>query len=94
MNRKRHSAAFKAKVAIEALQGLKPIHEIAAEHGLHPNQISQWKKQAVEGLPEVFCGKRSRSEAEEAELRDRLYRQIGQLQVELEWVKKNAGPFA
>jgi putative transposase len=88
--RKRHSAEFKAKIALEALRGLRPIHEIAAKHGVHPNQISAWKRQAVEGLPGLFSGMRDRKEEQEAELRDRLYRQIGELQVELEWLRKKS----
>lgn len=86
--RKRYSPEFKAKIALEALRGLRPVHEIAGKHGVHPNQISKWKKQAVELLPEVFSGQRNRKEVQDAELRDRLYQQIGELQVELEWLKK------
>ena len=52
--RRRFTNQYKAKVALEALRGDKTIQEIAAQHQLHPNQVSQWKKQAVEGLSEVF----------------------------------------
>lgn len=91
MKRKRHSAEFKAKVALEAINGMRPIHEIAAEHGVHPNQISQWKRQALDWIPEVFTRKRGTAGADESALRDRLYQQIGQLQMELEWLKKKTG---
>jgi len=91
MKRKRHSPAFKAKVALEAIRGLKTTNEIAAEFGVHTTQIGHWKKQALESLPEVFAGKRDRSRDEETALKERLYQQIGQLQVELEWLKKKTG---
>jgi len=91
MKRRRYSADFKAKVAVEAISGMRPIHEIAAEHGVHPNQISQWKRQTIESHPESFAKKRARGADNESALRDRLYRQVGQLQMELEWLKKKTG---
>ena len=53
MKRKRYSSKFKAAVALEAIRGLRTINEIASEHGVHPNQISQWKKKALESLPDL-----------------------------------------
>lgn len=91
MKRKRYSSKFKATVALEAIRGLRTINEIASEHGVHPNQISQWKKKALESLPDVFTSNNRRSQESEAQLKDRLYQQIGQLQVELEWLKKKTG---
>ena len=91
MKRKRYSSKFKATVALEAIRGLRTINEIASEHGIHPNQISQWKKKALESLPDLFTGNNRRSQESEAQLKDRLYQQIGQLQVELEWLKKKTG---
>ena len=91
MKRKTYSADFKAKVAVDALSGLKRIAEIAAEYSVHPNRITEWKKQAIEGLPEVFSRKGKKAYQEEAVLRDRLYQQIGQLQVEVEWLRKKVG---
>ena len=73
MGRQRYSAEFKAKVALEALRGLRTANEIAAEFGLHPNQISQWKKQALESLPDVFRHPGNQSRNGEAALKDRLY---------------------
>ena len=88
-------AGFKAKVALEAISGQKTTNEIAAEFGVHTTQtcpavrrIGHWKKQVLESLPEIFANNRGRSRDEDAALRDRLYQQIGQLQVELEWLKK------
>ena len=78
-------------MALEAIRGLRTINEIASEHGVHPNQISQWKKKALESLPDLFTSNHKRSQESEAQLKDRLYQQIGQLQVELEWLKKKTG---
>ncbi len=58
---------------------------------VHPNQIGQWKKQIQAELPNVFNGKRDREEKEQSELVEELYRQIGQLKVELDWLKKKSG---
>ena len=91
MKRKRYSSKFKATVALEAIRGLRTINEIASEHGIHPNQISQWKKKALESLPDLLTSNHRRSQESEAQLKDRLYQQIGQLQVELEWLKKKTG---
>ena len=86
--RKRFSTAFKAKVAVEALKGEKTIAELSSEYGVHSNQIRQWKKKLVEELPGIFSDRRKRSEKEGEELTSELYRQIGQLKVELDWLKK------
>ena len=88
MTRRRFSAEFKARVAREAIKEQKTIAELAAEFDVHPNQISQWKKQLVEALPEVFSrGHEYDRKAEEA-LRDHLYQQIGQLNKNLFLVLK------
>jgi transposase len=93
LKRKSYSAAFKAKVALEAIRGERTIAEIASETGVHPNQISKWKKQALEELPEIFtCGKKSQKDSSE-ELESELYKQIGQLKVELDWLKKKFSVF-
>lgn len=89
--RRKFSAEFKAKVALEALKGQRTIAELATEFGVHPNQITQWKKQLVETIPEAFSRRRARDDQDQRELTDRLYRQIGQLQVELDWLKKKVG---
>lgn len=88
--RKNHDAAFKARVALEAIKGEKTIAQIASEHGVHPNQIGQWKKRLLKDLPGVFSGKRKKEEKDRSELEDELYRQIGQLKVELDWLKKKS----
>ncbi len=88
--RKRHDAAFKAKVALEAVKGEKTIAQLASECGVHGNQIRQWRKQLLEELPRIFSDRRKRSETEAEELTAELYRQIGQLKVELDWLKKKS----
>lgn len=86
----RHTAAFKAKVALEALRGEKTIAQLSSEYGVHSNQIRQWKKKLLEELPAIFSDHRKRSEKEGEELTSELYRQIGQLKVELDWLKKKS----
>jgi transposase-like protein len=88
--RKRHPTAFKAKVALEALRGEKTIAQLSSEYGVHGNQIRQWKKKLIEELPAIFSERRRRSEKEGEELTSELYRQIGQLKVELDWLKKKS----
>lgn len=88
--RRSHNGAFKAKVALEAIKGVKTIAQIASQYGVHPNQIRQWRKQLVEELPAIFSDKRQKAEKEREELESELYKQIGQLRVELEWLKKKS----
>jgi transposase-like protein len=88
--RRRHTGAFKAKVALEALRGEKTIAQLSSEYGVHSNQIRQWKKKLVEELPAIFSDRRRRSDKEGEELTSELYRQIGQLKVELDWMKKKS----
>ena len=91
MPRKRYSAEEKAKIALEALRGQKTVNEIATAFGVHPNQVSQWKKQAIDELPQVFLDHRGKHDRAEAELQAQLYQEIGQLKFELDWLKKKAG---
>ena len=91
MQRKQYSAQFKAKIALEAVKGLKTINEITSESGVHPTQIQQGKKQLLEELPQIFSRGRQRQEKEQEDLTAQLYQQIGQLKVELDWMKKKSG---
>jgi transposase len=91
MKRKRYTKEFKAKVALEAIKGQKTVNEIASEFGVHVSQINEWKRQLLAGLPEVFDRKGERREAANEVEKDRLYRQIGKLQVEVDWLKKKTG---
>jgi putative transposase len=89
--RRRHSAAFKAKVAVEAIRGERPANELASQYQVHPAQVAAWKRQALEGLPGVFSNGRGKGQKGEEELRAQLYQEIGQLKVELDFLKKRAG---
>ena len=94
IQRKRYSADFKAKVALEAIKCQKTTNEIAAEYGVHPSQISQWKKQLLDELPQFFLKQekdRGKTEAETETLISNLYQQIGQLKVEVDYLKKKSG---
>nr|WP_228021318.1 IS3 family transposase [Romeria gracilis] len=91
MQRKRYSAELKVKIALEAVKGLKTVNEIAGEHGVHPTQVTQWKKQVLEALPEVFSRKSGTYHKSQDALISELYQQIGQLKVELDWLKKKLG---
>jgi putative transposase len=86
--RNHYSADFKAKVALAAIKGQQTVNEIASRSSIHPNLVLQWKKQALLALPDAFSNRRARDAQDEAALKARLYQQIGQLKVELDWLKK------
>ena len=86
--RRNHDAAFKARVALEAIREEKTVARIAAEHGVHPNQIRQWRQKLLEEVSQLFSDRRRSAEKDSEELQSELYRQIGQLKVELDWLKK------
>ena len=89
--RRRFSADFKAKVALEALSGALTMAELSSKHGVHPNMISQWKRRAQESLPELFAKKVDRTEAaKDAELKE-LHAKIGKLTVENDFLSKAFG---
>lgn len=90
-SRKQYSGELKAKIALEAIKGLRTVSEIASAYEVHPTQVAQWKKQALEQLPELFSERRVRIEKADEELKAQLYQQIGQLKVELDWLKKKSG---
>jgi transposase-like protein len=89
--RKRFSAQLKAKVVVEALKGTRTTNELASLYRVHPTQIAAWKKRALEGLPDLFSDGRQKDGQDEAALMAQLYQQIGQLKVELDFLKKKAG---
>ena|SRR3712207_6446599 len=86
--RKQYSAELKAKVALEAIKCQRTVNEIALSYGVHPNMVLKWKQHAVQQLPELFADGRARREQADAELQAQRYQQIGQLKVELDWLKK------
>ena len=84
--RRRFTGDFKARVALEALRGDKTVQEIASKHKVHPNQVSAWKRQAIDGLGEVFSNGLDRERQDrESEVRD-LHAKIGQLMVERDFL--------
>ncbi len=91
--RKRYSADFKAKVALEALRGELTTAQLATKHGIHQTMVSEWKKQAVEGLTTVFSGRsdaQAKAKSAEAEV-EKLHAKIGQLLVERDFLAKASG---
>jgi putative transposase len=86
--RKQYKAEFKFQVALEAAKGLKTINQLASEHELHPNQVSQWKRQLLEEGPTIFGNGSIQQQREAAQVEADLYEQIGRLKMELEWLKK------
>jgi len=92
VKRKNHNSIFKTKVALEAIKELNTISEIAARHEIHPNMVSKWKTQLVEGASEIFEDKRkTKSKKKEEDLTEQLYQQIGQMKVENDFLKKKFG---
>ena len=91
VTRKRYSADFKAKVALDAIKGDLTLAELAAKHGIHQTMIATWKRQAIEGMSATFSGKaEAASAASEADLA-RLHAKIGQLVVERDFLAKASG---
>ena len=92
--RKRYSSTFKAQVVHEVLREERTIGQIAAEHGVHPNQLSKWKMMALNGLPSLFTDERKKVDGDKAvherELQE-LYAEIGRLSTQLAWLKKKSG---
>lgn len=93
--RRRLPAETKARIALAAVRGEKTVAELAAEYQVHPVQISNWKKQLLEGASSLFVDRRTRSDAGGRDPQqppvEELYQQIGRLQFELEWLKKKSG---
>lgn len=89
--RRKFSGAFKAKVALAAIRGEGTLAELSSRFQVHSNQVAAWKKRAVEGMAESLSDGRKREAQEEEEHEARLYQQIGQLQFELDWLKKKSG---
>ena len=93
VSRRKFDAALKTRVAIDAIKGQDTLAELATRYGIHANQISKWKKQAIEGLPEIFGGSRGGPASTDEQLVAKLYEEIGRLKVELDWLKKKSDYF-
>ena len=91
--RKRHSASFKAKVALEAAKQTRTLAELAKAYQVHPVQISQWKKQLLDGAESLFQDGRRRERDENQAVQAELYERIGRLNMEVEWLKKSVARF-
>ena len=93
--RRSFSNEFKAKVALEAIREQMTLAELASKYDVHPNQISNWKKELLEGASEIFSGKNEREVPPQKveELTDPLYKEIGQLKVERDWLEKKLKRF-
>src|SRR6202795_4643848 len=89
--RKSHPPSLKAKVAVEAIKAHKTAAQIAQMFGVHPTQVGGWKKQALVRLPDIFDNGREQMRQQADTEKDELYKQIGQLKVELDFLKKRAG---
>lgn len=89
INRTKHSTQTKVKVVLEVLKGEKTTAEITAKYGIHATQINNWKKAVLEVIPEAFSNKRKQQDNDQQALIDELYKQIGQLKVENDFLKKN-----
>src|SRR5271163_5067100 len=90
--RKSHPPSLKAKVAVEAIKAHKTAAQIAQMFGVHPTQVGGWKKQALAGLPDIFGNGREQVRQQSDAEKDELYKRIGQLKVELDFLQKRAGP--
>jgi transposase-like protein len=89
--RKQYSAEFKARVALEALKGLKTVNELASPYGVHPTQIAPWKHRLQKEMPEIFSARRAKRDQDQEALQAQFYQHIGQLKVALDWMKKKVG---
>src|SRR2546426_2625242 len=90
--RRSFSAEMKARIALEAIKGQKTVQEIGSHYGVHPNQVTNWKRQAVPGTPSLFAEPRSQPDLSDGGLKAELYHQIGPLQGELDWLRKKSRP--
>jgi transposase len=88
--RKQYPKEFKARVALETIKGEKTIAQISSEYEVHSNMVTKWKKQLQENIGDIYMRKNDR-EPNDQELIDKLYRQIGKSQVEIDWLKKKLG---
>lgn len=91
--RKNFTAKFKAKVALEAIRSDKTLNEIGKEFGVHPSQVGQWKREVLENASGLFDAKRGPKPVDPSSDPEKLYTEIGRLKVELDWLKKKAGPY-
>ena len=92
IGRRKHSPAFKAKVALEAVKGEETVAQLAGRHQVHPSQIQAWKRALTEGAAGVFGNGQDQQARSDAALVARLYQEIGQLKVERDFLSERYGP--
>jgi transposase-like protein len=90
---KKSSSDFKVKVALEAIKGQKTINEISSAYGVHPTQITQWKRQVLDEFPQIFTRSGSERAKKDEALIASFYQQIDQLKVELDFLNKKSGEY-
>ena len=89
--RRRHEPEFKARIAIEAIKGIKTVQQIAKELDIHPVQVSEWKKVMVDGASGLFAsGSRQTSEEQLEKEKEKLHAKIGQQAVEIDFLRKKS----
>jgi len=94
MSRKtKHAAEFKARVAREAIEGKSTLNELSTKYSVHPNMISRWKSEALDGLVDIFSTKREKKDKESEIEKDSLFKKIGELEVENDFLKKKSVEF-
>jgi transposase len=86
--RRKHTAEFKARVAIESIQGLKTVSEIAKEYEVHPVMVGTWKKEMLERLPELFQAQNAKKDQTADKEKEELHRKVGQLTMEVDFLEK------
>lgn len=89
--KRQHTAEFKSKAVLEMLRGELTVSELAGKYEIHPTQLHKWKKHLLCSMAEIFGQKREKVEKDDEELKAELYRQIGKLKVEVDWLKKKVG---
>jgi len=90
VKQKTYATEFKSRVALDAIKGELTISQITSKHGIHSTQVTRWKQQALTAIKEAFNGKHNVLQKNNQELNDQLYTQIGQMKVELDFLKKSA----
>jgi putative transposase len=93
VKRRKYTASEKAKIALEAIKGTLTQSQITSKYGVHSTQIAAWRKQLIESLPDIFSDRIREKDKTQEELIEELYKQIGQLKVELDWIKKKSDLF-
>lgn len=89
--RKKYPAGLKAKIAIESIKGEKTLTELSSQYEVHPEQLRRWRSIVIKGANDLFTDNRQRRDKEKEELIEELYKEVGQLKVELDWLKKKTG---